>query len=131
MKNLNSCTKLLCVGAFAALAIFTARNVTAACSVWWQTKCCAAAGIDGVLCGTPPNTWRCLHNLVSDPAVGTLSSADAGWSGPFAIGFETCEYFQAACGGSPGMCLYIAPSIEATCGDVKPPTTPPDCDMCP
>jgi hypothetical protein len=127
MKRFNPTTKLAFGAALAAGAFFAASSATAACSVWWQSKCCTVAGVTGVGCGTPPNTWRCEHNIVSNPAVGALSAAAAGWSGPWGLGFETCTYNVAACGPGFGQCIYALPAANKACADVKPPMTPPNC----
>lgn len=129
MRTSRSCTKLLCAGAAAALAIMSASSVTAACSVWWQQRCCAKAGIVGVSCGVPPQTWRCYHNIVSDPAVGSLTTSISGWAGPWAIDFNSCVYHQAACGPSqfPGSCAYMIQTTTVDCVDIAPPSTPPTC----
>jgi hypothetical protein len=131
MRISRSWSKLSCAAALASLGIVSAGSVTAACSVWWQQKCCAKAGITGIVCGTFPNQWRCAHNLVSDPTVGSITAADAGWNGPWLATFDTCTYNAAACGFTPGTCIYQLPASNANCTDVVPPSTPPNCDMCP
>lgn len=131
MKTSRPWTKLVFAGAFTALALLSASSVTAHCRVWWQQRCCAQAGIDYIVCGTPPNQWRCAHSIVSDPVVGSLSAANAGWTGPWLAGFDTCTYYQAFCGGTPTLCIYAIPAVNATCTDTAPPNRPPNCDKCP
>ena len=127
MKYSGFLTKAICGVSLAGLAIVSATNVTAACAVWWQQRCCAKAGIVGVPCGTPPTTWRCYHNLLSDPAVGTITNSTSGWDGPWGLGFSTCTYYEASCGPNPGNCIYAIPPISANCVNIGAPVTPPTC----
>jgi hypothetical protein len=127
MKATRSCTKLLCAGAAGTLAILSASSVTAACSVWWQQRCCAKAGVVGITCGVPPNQWRCHPNLVSDPAVGSITASISGWNGPWLATFNQCVYNPTACGPVPGSCAFAIPPVTVNCTDVVPPMTPPDC----
>lgn len=131
MKLSHSCTRNLWIGACAALAIFTAANVTASCKVWWLQSCCEKAGVGAIVCGTPPNTWRCHPNLVSDPAVGSLEDADCGWDQIWAIDTATCTYNIVACASFPNGCIYAIPAVNVQCNDVFPPTSLPNCDTCP
>jgi hypothetical protein len=128
MRIPRSCSKLLCAGSIGVLALVFTSSVTAACAVWWQQKCCAKAGIDFITCsGVCPFQWRCEHDLVSDPAVGTITASGAGWDGPWSLGSDTCLYRKVSCGISCNVCIYENLTSSADCSDIGPPTTPPDC----
>jgi hypothetical protein len=129
IEGVNEMKKLALIGGLAAGCLATVATVSGACSVWWQSKCCTVNGVaTPIRCTDGTNFWTCNNILISDPAVGRLSSAAAGWTGPFLASFKTCEYYRVACGPSPQLpCIYALPSVTKSCTDVAPPTTPPNC----
>jgi hypothetical protein len=113
----------------AALGLSAATVLSAQRRVWWQSKCCTVDGVSRpISCTNGHETWTCTNILISDPTVGTLSAADAGWDRLWAISLDTCAYYLAVCGSSPQLpCIYALPSVTKSCSDIAPPTTAPNC----
>lgn len=113
----------LCTAAFAVLSLDFARNVSAACYVWYKAKCCDVTGVSNPIpCG--PGT--CNNIIISDPTVGHWQLLSAGWSGPFLCTTSACKYYPAACFG-PGLCGISLTPVSKQCRDCACPTTAPNC----